>query len=648
MTESLNRGRRREPPEGSEVSEQRSGGDRHDPRQRDAVHSSAYSSKPNGSSKQDAPSKQDGFSPSDLSAEEAALLRGSRPITLKAAGGGSKGSPPNGPRLSEFSESLPESPNEGALGLVRVEAPTYAEALREIRQRFGDDVSIVHTRVIRRKGMLGVLGATGVEVYVTGRGEYEEWRRHPGSNAHQVPRESTSRVSRDGVNPATPALGNGRSDALDPRNPPWAQPNAVVRSKTDNPWGIAGDHAPDSHGFDARRVTDRSRRTGATQTNAKAAPTGETDPDNVVRALERLSKKIGHVMAESGQRVEPQRPGQRGPLDPTRGGDAFSSRIPGNYGPGTPRPRASGVEPRGSAGSPRGDHPKSPAPREEERPSAPLEPKTRGPGLTHPVVVAAKRVLEEWGVSAPICAELLGKLSRRSLTTLSGDRVECRELARLQLRELIRPKLPPSRPIPRPLPGKRRIVSLVGPTVVGKTTTLAKLGALFRITEQSRVGFITLDTYRIGAVDQLRRYADIIQVPLEVVSPGSNLPEAIERLGDVEVILIDTAGRSQKDADRIHELRSMLQGIGELEVHLCLALSASPEAILAAAENFKVVGYSRILITKLDEAYRHGVLLDLFQRAKTPVSYVTVGQEVPDDIHTATPERLEDLILGES
>ena len=262
-------------------------------------------------------------------------------------------------------------------------------------------------------------------------------------------------------------------------------------------------------------------------------------------------------------------------------------------------------------------------------------------------MVAAKKILEEWGVSSPIAAELLGKLSQRSLPTLSNDRSECRELARLQLRELIRPKLPPARPIPRPSAGKRRLVSLVGPTGVGKTTTLAKLGALFRITEGVKVGFITLDTYRIGAVDQLRRYADIIQVPLEVVSPGSDLHEAIERLGDVEVILIDTAGRSQKDADRIHELRSMLEGIGELEVHLCLALSASPEAILAAAENFKVVGYSRILITKLDEAYRHGVLLDLFQRAKTPVSYVTVGQEVPDDIHNATPERLEDLLLGD-
>ena len=190
-------------------------------------------------------------------------------------------------------------------------------------------------------------------------------------------------------------------------------------------------------------------------------------------------------------------------------------------------------------------------------------------------------------------------------------------------------------------------MTLVGPTGVGKTTTLAKLGALFSITEHAKVGFVTLDTYRIGAVDQLRRYADIIRVPLEVVTPETSLHQAIDRLGDAEVILIDTAGRSQKDADRIHELREMLSEIGDLDVHLCLALSASPEAILAAAENFRVVGYSRLLITKLDEAYRHGVLLDLFARAKTPVSYLTTGQEVPDDIHPATLERLEDLILGE-
>ena len=512
-------------------------------------------------------------------------LGGDRPLGGSPLGDAPPAGPigaPRRPQLSDGSDAPPPRPSDpGALGLVRIEAPSYAEALREIRGRYGDEVSIVHTRVIRRKGVLGVLGATGVEVYVTGRGEYEEWQRD--SRPLPTPADAARTISS-----GFPTM-------------PHMPPNAL------NPAERAAE-APEAPGFDIRRVTDHREAALPQRPNDASERSGE----DLVGALERLSRKIGDVVSEQDRPVAPPEP------RPTR----------------TPEPSADRPEPTDS-----GD--------------ALLEGRRASVGGTHPVVGAAKKLLEEWGVSASVSAELLGRLSQRSLPTLAGDLRECRELARLQLRELVRPKLPPVRPVTRPQAGTQRIISLVGPTGVGKTTTLAKLSALFRITEQLKVGFITLDTYRIGAVDQLRRYADIIQVPLEVVSPGADLSEAVERLGDVEVILIDTAGRSQKDADRIHELRSMFEGMGlvgknEFEVHLCLALSAAPEAILAAADNFKVVGYSRILITKLDESYRHGVLLELFQRAKAPVSYLTVGQEVPDDIHAATPERLEDLLLGES
>ena len=497
---------------------------------------------------------------------------------------------PRRPQLSDGSVPPPRPSDPGALGLVRIEAPSYAEALREIRGRYGDEVSIVHTRVIRRKGVLGVLGATGVEVYVTGRGEYEEWQRD--SRPLPTPADAARTISSGfPTMPHMPPTAAGTTDRS-PETPPAAAP-----------------------GFDIRRVTEH-REAVLPQRPQDAS---EQSSEDLVGALERLSRKIGDVVSEQDRAAPRGAPIGRPPAAPQR--NDFQSTPPAE------------------AEAPEGD--------------ALLEGRRSSPGGTHPVVSAAKKLLEEWGVSAAVSAELLGRLSRRSLPTLAGNLRECRELARLQLRELVRPKLPPVRPVTRPAAGTQRIISLVGPTGVGKTTTLAKLGALFRITEQLKVGFITLDTYRIGAVDQLRRYADIIQVPLEVVSPGADLSEAVERLGDVEVILIDTAGRSQKDADRIHELRAMFEGMGlvgknEFEVHLCLALSAAPEAILAAADNFKVVGYSRILITKLDEAYRHGVLLELFQRAKAPVSYLTVGQEVPDDIHAATPERLEDLLLGES
>lgn len=501
------------------------------------------------------------------------------------------------------------------MGLVRIESTSYSEALREIRERYGDDVRIVHTRVIRRKGLIGVLGATGVEVYVTGRGEYEDWRRHPASlDTVLPPREGSP--TRDATGPESAMDLPIPSLSIPPeiartlgRGEPSAEsvpaPTAGARSAGSPNGGTAdtGTSAapPREGGRDGARDAVSSDAVFSDAVSSDAVPSGRVPPDaepiaagprdtgrDVLAALERLSRHVGNVVSERA-----------------------------NASAAAPRSGSGGTGRRNS-GSP-----------------------------NHPVVLAAKRFLEERGYSTGVAADLLGKLSRRKLPVLRPDEAACRDLARRQLRELVRPKLPPTRPIPRPEGGRRRLISLVGPTGVGKTTTLAKLASMFRITERSKVGFITIDTYRIGAVEQLRRYAEIIQVPLEVVTPGTDLPEAIERLGDAEVIFVDTAGRSQKDADRLHELRDTLAGVGELEVHLCLALNAAPPAILAAAENFRLVNYSRILLTKLDEAYHHGVLLDLFQRAKTPVSYLTCGQEVPDDIRPATLERLEDLLLGD-
>ncbi len=514
------------------------------------------------------------------------------------------------------------------LGLVKIEAVSFAEALKEIRRRFGDDVSIVHTRVIRRRGVLGVLGATGVEVYVTGRSEFEAWRGHADDRSLRETFEPTSRPSEQGAQPRVgrrPAASASHlySSVTADRSPSLVEPSPHT-----------GENTLFGPGPSPRAET--ARLPGSVGAGSAPILAGQREPEELVAALERLSKKIGDVMADRA--------------------DPDSTSLPAVRPRSDVQPTAASAVGSGT-GSQEREYSQTNSWVEETpvdeglptRTSQDQSPQAESikPGGTHPVVAAAKRMLEEWGVSSVTATELLGRLSRRSLPRLSGDLRECRQLAKLSLRDLIRPKLPPARPIPRPGRARRRLVTLVGPTGVGKTTTLAKLGALFSITEHARVGFVTLDTYRIGAVDQLRRYADIIRVPLEVVTPETSLHQAIDRLGDAEVILIDTAGRSQKDADRIHELREMLSEIGDLEVHLCLALSASPEAILAAAENFRVVGYSRLLITKLDEAYRHGVLLDLFARAKTPVSYLTTGQEVPDDIHPATLERLEDLILGE-
>ncbi|MEM9660254.1 MAG: GTPase, partial [Planctomycetota bacterium] len=191
-----------------------------------------------------------------------------------------------------------------------------------------------------------------------------------------------------------------------------------------------------------------------------------------------------------------------------------------------------------------------------------------------------------------------------------------------------------------------RVVALVGPTGVGKTTTIAKLAANFRLRESKRVGLITVDTYRIAAVEQLRTYADIIDLPMEVVSTPREMREAVEQMRRFDLILMDTAGRSPRDDVKIHELRSILSEAAPHEIHLVLSAAAGARSLANAARQFAAAGVTSLLVTKLDEATGPGNLLTLSRTCKLPFSYLTDGQNVPDDIRIAEPNTLAQLILG--
>ncbi len=193
--------------------------------------------------------------------------------------------------------------------------------------------------------------------------------------------------------------------------------------------------------------------------------------------------------------------------------------------------------------------------------------------------------------------------------------------------------------------GARRLVALVGPTGVGKTTTIAKLAANFRLKEKRRVGLITVDTYRIAAVEQLRTYADIIDLPMAVVSTPREMREAIARMSDLELVLMDTAGRSPRDEVKIQELRSMLGESRPDEVHLVLSSTAGAANLVTTAEQFAAVGATSLVLTKLDEATSLGNLLPLVRSCKLPLSYLTDGQNVPDDIAPADARRLTRAML---
>lgn len=195
--------------------------------------------------------------------------------------------------------------------------------------------------------------------------------------------------------------------------------------------------------------------------------------------------------------------------------------------------------------------------------------------------------------------------------------------------------------------GRRRVVALVGPTGVGKTTTIAKLAANFRLRDGIRMGLVTVDTYRIAAVEQLRTYAEIIDLPMKVVTSPQEMRRALDELSDLDLILIDTAGRSPRDELKIQELKSLLNEANVDEVHLVMSLTASVRSIRMTCEQFSSVNPTSLILTKLDEAAGAGSLLTISRDVRLPFSYLTTGQDVPEDIEPANACRVARLVLGE-
>lgn len=193
--------------------------------------------------------------------------------------------------------------------------------------------------------------------------------------------------------------------------------------------------------------------------------------------------------------------------------------------------------------------------------------------------------------------------------------------------------------------GRPHTVALVGPTGVGKTTTLAKLAATWKLRHGLSVGVITADTYRIAAVDQLRVYAGIMNLQLEVVSNAGEMARACRALEDRDVVLVDTAGRSPRDAARLAELRTMIEAAGPDEVHMVLAATASASSLNCTVEQFQPLGPTHTILTKLDEASSLGAVLGTMTKLQSRLSFLTTGQEVPDQIERACPDRFARWIV---
>ncbi|PRR78707.1 Flagellar biosynthesis protein FlhF [Clostridium liquoris] len=191
------------------------------------------------------------------------------------------------------------------------------------------------------------------------------------------------------------------------------------------------------------------------------------------------------------------------------------------------------------------------------------------------------------------------------------------------------------------------VIAFVGPTGVGKTTTIAKLAGNLALVKKRKVGLITIDTYRIGAVEQLKTYADIMNLNFKVVLSAKDMEEAINSMSDCDTILVDTTGRSSKNPMQISELRAFIDKIHTENIHLVISSTTKDRDIDTIVEGYKILGYNNVIITKLDETTTYGSVLNILQSAGKPISFVTTGQNVPDDIKTITGEEVANLILGE-
>ena len=191
-----------------------------------------------------------------------------------------------------------------------------------------------------------------------------------------------------------------------------------------------------------------------------------------------------------------------------------------------------------------------------------------------------------------------------------------------------------------------KVVALVGPTGAGKTTTIAKLAARFALQQKKKVALVSLDTYRMGAWEQLESYGELMQVPVSLAADRNEFSRIIQEHQDKDMILVDTMGKSHRDLDYCKRLKQVLEAVPQIEVHLVQSATSQEAVVTECFKQFAPLGIDRVLFTKLDEAVHFGLLFNCSVRYQIPFSYFTTGQSVPEDIEVAAEDKVIRLIFN--
>ena len=193
---------------------------------------------------------------------------------------------------------------------------------------------------------------------------------------------------------------------------------------------------------------------------------------------------------------------------------------------------------------------------------------------------------------------------------------------------------------------KPKVICLVGPTGMGKTTSIIKLATNPSFYGSKRVAIITIDTYRVAAAAQLKTFAVLANLPLEIVYRPTEFAAAINKFKDHDVVLVDTAGRSPLNSQHMEDLQLFFQKRTPDEIHLVLSVSMHSDILRDTVSNFSSIPVNRIIISKIDETHRLGNILNVGSKVRVPISFLTNGQKVPDDIHLADKFQIANMIVN--